>query len=648
VAGALVLLTVACYQGVRRCAFLEYDDDRFVTAHPYVSRGLTLPGLRWALAADLLYDSPSADYWEPAVVLSRMFDVQLFGLDPAAHHATNVALHAVNVALLFLLLESMTSLAWPSAFVAAVFAAHPLHVESVAWVTERKDVLSGTLWLLTLLAYLAYVRAPGRGRKALLIVAFALALTAKPMLVTLPFALVLLDWWPLRRELSLRAQMTEKAPLLLLSALSVAVTVRFNLGRLQPLPWPARLGNAVDAYVAYLRQAFWPTGLAVGYPQPDGAISAARLVLCVALLAGITVVAVRLRAARPWLLFGWCWFLGVLVPVIGLLQVGVQRRADRYVYLALMGLSLAVSWLAADWAGSVRWRRLAIGGAGIAILAALSMVTMRQVAYWRDDLTLFTRAVSVLPESPIAHQGLATALLHQRGDASGAEREVRECLRLRPDLVVAVQGLAGLLVQSGRAEEAAKTVERALPLWRARGGSGLAELETTLGLLLAHAGRPEEAARHYAAAVQADPRQWAALYDWGNLLAVAGRYQEAEARYALALRTNPDHVESANNLALVWLLQGRTEAAVGELSRLADEHPASALVRTSLGRALLQAGRPRQAAVHLTEAVRLDPASGEAHFQLGRALAGQGMAAEARTEYAEAARLDPRLPPLDY
>lgn len=618
-AAILLVLTVAAYEGVRQCSFLRYDDDLFVTANPHVQRGLTAASLRWAFEADLCYDSPNADYWAPVTVLSRLVDVQLFDMRPAGHHLTNLALHAANVVLLFGVLGMLTGALWRSAFVAAVLAVHPLHVESVAWVTERKDVLSGAFWMLTIGAYAIYVRSPGRGRGTALILTFALGLMAKPMLATLPFVLLLLDYWPLGRFGRPAALVREKWPLFLLSALSVGISVASNTQRLDTTPLGARVANMAVSYVAYLRQAVWPAGLAVGYPHVgDSALPVASVVACFLVLALVSVLALRARARHPYLLVGWCWFLGTLVPVIGPVQVGVHGRADRFVYLPLIGVSLAVTWLAGRWADGATPRRVITGVVAVLALTTLLSVTRRQVRYWKDDLALFQHSVGAVPDSPIARSGLASAL-SQRGDLDGAERELREALRLRPDLAVAARNLAFLLAQRGRGDEAVGVIEQALRSGGRHGPAAASELHFALGLLKARGGRSAEAPAHYAAAVRADPRQWAALYNWGNLLAAEGRFAEAEAKYLEALRYNRDDANLVNNLGLVCLGQGRVDAAVRWLREAVRSFPENALVRTSLGRALTAAGRREEAVAELREAVRLAPQSAEARFRLAEA-----------------------------
>lgn len=607
---SLVLLALAAHEGVRRCDFLHYDDNLFVTENPIVRQGLTARGVRWAFTADLLYDSHLADYWAPVTVLSRMLDVSLFGVDPVAHHLTNLLLHCLNVVLAFLVFHCLTGAVWRSAFVAAVLAVHPLHVESVAWVTERKDVLSGAFWLLSIGAYVRYAKAPSLRRMAPVAAFLGVGLMAKPMLMTLPFVLLLLDYWPLRRGNRGGRLVSEKWPLFLLVAASVVISLsNLPAKSLDALPLGARVANALDSYVAYLQTAFWPAHLAVGYTHSEGALPIARVVLCLAVLGLTSAIALAERARRPYLLVGWLWFLGALGPVIGLVQSGGASRADRFMYIPLMGISLAVAWLAADWAGRVRRGPVLMAGLATLAILSLAVLTRRQVTYWTNDLTLWRHAVEVQPRSAIAHNSLASALA-QKGDRAGAESEWRETLRLKPDLMWTRITFATLLAQQGRAAEGALVLEEGLA------AAPPSRLLFERGLLRARQGRAAEAAEYYAQAIAENPAHRAALYNWGNLLAAAGRFDEAAVKYAAALRLNPDDSDVANNLGMALLLLGRAAAALPILSDAVDFNPESGMLRTSLGRVLSSLGRGAEAAAQFREALRLDPSNAEARSAL--------------------------------
>jgi hypothetical protein len=439
---ALTVLTLAAWLPTLRNGFVNLDDGLYVTGNPHVRQGLTRASLAWALTANV------ANNWHPLTLLSHLLDVQLFGLDPAGHHATSLLLHLANVLLLFAVLTKMTArmtgAPGRSAAVAALFAVHPAHVESVAWVAERKDVLSALCWLLAMAAYERYARRPSPGRYLLVALAMALGLAAKPMVVTLPFALLLLDVWPLERlQLGWKRLMVEKLPLFALSAASSLITLHYQKTSLAPLdvlPWSFRLAGAAVSYVAYLRKLFLPRNLAVFYPVPLE-IPTWEILGAVTLLAAITAFSLWKARRAPWLLVGWLWFLGTLVPVIGLVQVGRQAMADRYTYLPSIGLFLAVVWGIAELAGH---RRAVLATAAAVVIALLAVGTWRQAGSWKDSDALYRHALAVTHGNYLAHLGLAKALAAER-DWNGAAEQYRAALALRPGLVEARSGLDAML-----------------------------------------------------------------------------------------------------------------------------------------------------------------------------------------------------------
>jgi hypothetical protein len=474
----LVLLTLAAYLPALRNGFVNLDDGFYVTANPQVRQGITAASVAWALTANV------ANNWHPLTLLSHLLDVQLFGLDPAGHHATSLLLHLANVLLLFAVLRGMTrgmtGAPWRSAMVAALFAVHPAHVESVAWVAERKDVLSALFWILAMGAYGRYARRPSPGRYLLVALMMILGLTAKPMVVTLPFALLLLDVWPLERlGLGWKRLIVEKLPLLALSAAASLVTLRYQRTSLAPLdlvPWSFRLANAAVSYASYLGKLLLPRNLAVFYPIPL-AIPAWQVAGAAVLLAALTAFAVWKARQAPWLLVGWLWFLGTLVPVIGLVQVGRQAMADRYTYLPSIGLFVAIVWGIAELAGdsvgteafflplqgearrgpqrsglrsapllaSPRsgWRKT-LKVAAMAVIALLATGTWMQAGTWKDSITLYHHALAVTRGNYVAHVGLAKALVAKQ-DWAGAAEQYRAALALRPGLREARAGLDAML-----------------------------------------------------------------------------------------------------------------------------------------------------------------------------------------------------------
>ncbi len=488
----LLALAVAVVFGqTRRYDFVNFDDDVYVYDNPHVAGGLTPQTVAWSFTT---FDSSN---WHPLTWLSHALDCQLYGTQhPGWHHLTNVVLHAAVAILLFLVLWQMTGSLWPSAFVAAVFAVHPLRVESVAWIAERKDLLSGLFFMLTLAAYLHYVRHPfSWGRYLLVIVTFTLGLMAKPMLVTLPFVLLLLDYWPLgrlsvkplalswggsctatpgatvqlspqRSHVTWRRLIAEKLPLLLLAAASCVVTSlaqRPSIAVCERLPIFCRIANALVSYVGYLGQFFYPVGLAAFYPHPEDGLSTWKIVGALLVLGGISVTAWIGRRRFPYLLVGWLWYLGMLVPVIGLVQVGDQASADRYTYLPGIGLCLALAWGVAQLTVSWPHRRWLCAAASALALLMLATIAWRQTSYWRDSETLWGRALACTVRNATAEFNLGVTLA-QRGDAAGAIRCFQRTLAIQPRSADAENDLGVMLARSGRLDDAMRHFQAALKI----------------------------------------------------------------------------------------------------------------------------------------------------------------------------------------
>jgi len=409
--------------------FINYDDDAYVYKNPQASRGLSLDGVFWA------FTHSHADNWHPLTWISHMLDCQLYDLKAGGHHFTNVFLHTLAVVLLFLVLREMTGALWRSAFVATLFAIHPLHVESVAWVAERKDVLSGVFVMLTLGAYLRYVRKPSLARYATMSILFAGGLISKPTLVPLPFVLLLLDYWPLKRESNLGKLIVEKIPLLVISAGSCIATLLAQtriLSSVEALPLTLRISNAAVSCVTYIEQMFWPVKLAFFYPYLYQ-LPAWRVALSISLLVGITVLAVLFRRKRGYIFVGWFWYLGMLVPVIGIVQVGLQSHADRYTYLPHIGLYLLITWGIVDLAAGWRYRREILGVGAAAVIGASAWCARIQTAFWRNGETLFRRALAVTAYNDVAHTGLGEFLL-SRNRVDEAIAHLQEAAGIRREL----------------------------------------------------------------------------------------------------------------------------------------------------------------------------------------------------------------------
>ncbi len=449
--GLLVAVAIVFAQALR-FDFVNFDDKAYLYQNDYVRKGLSWQGFAWAFGSFYQFN------WHPLTWLSHMADYQAYPVWPGGHHLTSVLLHAATVLLLFTVLLRMTGERWPSAGVAALFAIHPLHVESVAWVAERKDVLSGFFFVLTIAAYASYVRRQSRIRYALVVLCLALGLLAKPMLVTLPFVLLLLDYWPLRRfgndspapsaaeivpyTVSFRQAVVEKVPFLILAAASCIVTWLAQRGAIKPLdhfPFMDRVANAISSYGGYLLQSIWPTGLAAQYPY-DSNQPIWKVATSLGLIAAISVAAIVWRRRFPYLLVGWLWFLGMLVPVIGLVQVGDQSRADRYMYLPLIGPALALAWGIADFARTSARRRLC-GAASAVALAALTVAAWRQADFWHDSEALWTRALSCTSGNWMALNNLGTLCMNtNRTDQAVVYFEA--ALEVRPNLALRKATLA--------------------------------------------------------------------------------------------------------------------------------------------------------------------------------------------------------------
>ncbi len=556
---ALIVVTVVVYAPLGHFDFVKWDDPQYVTDNTIVLAGLTWHGVAWA------FTTSHGPYWHPLTWLSHMLDVQLFGLDAGGHHITNIVLHIATTLLLFGLLRKATGATRRSAFVAALFAVHPLHVESVAWIAERKDVLSALFWMLTLGAYGWYAARPSVRRYLAVAVLFACALMAKPMVVTLPFTLLLVDVWPLERATVERMAgwgrlILEKLPLVALAAAVGVATVVLQRGQgvlpaLDAIPLTLRLANALTSYVSYIGLMFWPAHLVALYPYPS-ALPAWRTIAGAALvLIGISIVAIRTARRYPYVLVGWLWYLGTLVPVIGLIQSGEQSMADRFVYIPLVGLFVIVAWGVPDLLAREKGVRPLFVVATIAI-AACAAVSRQQVRYWSDNLTLWQHVVETTGPNYRAQGNLAMAL-EDAGRTSDAIAHYSEALRINPRFVDAYDNLGLALASQGRTAEAVQIYTEVLRLKPTD-----ADAHNNLGKLLAEQEKIDEAIVHFAEAVRLRPLFPEAHNNLANALASRGRILEAIAEYGEALRLQPDFADAHNGLGGALVAQGRIDEAV--------------------------------------------------------------------------------------
>jgi tetratricopeptide (TPR) repeat protein len=573
--------------------FINLDDNLLVYENPQVLAGFTKGGLIWA------FTQYHAEYWHPVTWLSHMLDCQLFGLRPGLHHLTSLLFHLANCVLLLLILRKMTGTLWRSALVAALFAIHPLHVESVAWVAERKDVLSAFFWFLTIWAYVRYVEQPGLRPYLLVVLFFGLGLMAKPMVVTLPFVLLLLDYWPLGRlqlqdvrtvkdldvqRASLFRLVWEKIPLFVLTAVTIVATVVVQdkvgaLKSLQTFPLKTRIANALVSYTSYITKMMWPHKLAVYYPYPE-AIPLWQIAGSGLLLLGLSVMVMRAAKSRPYLAVGWLWYLGTLVPVIGLVQVGSQAMADRYTYISLVGLFIMFAWGVPSIVSGWRHERIVFAIASAILLLACMLGTWRQVGHWQNSITLFQHTVRVTSDNHFAHNNLGVALA-RTGRLAEATYHYSQALRMKPDR---------------------------------------AEVHNNLGNALAAQGSVDKAADHYYQALEIDSSNARAYNNLGNLLANQGKTEEAINHYNEALRLEPDYAGAHYNLGTALAEQGKTEQAIKHVTEALRLMPYWAGAHNNLGVLLERRGRLDEAIDHYHEALRLDPDYAKARTNLERAL----------------------------
>ena len=584
---SIILLVFAVYGQTIGFDFINYDDDQYITSNAHVLRGITLNNLRWAMHAGMTKSGVDIDWWRPLSMMSHMLDVQLFGLNAGAHHAMNVLFHALTATILFLLLRTMTGAFWRSAMVAAIWAVHPLRVESVAWVAERKDVLGGLFFVLTLLAYARYTRQSfSIWNYFLVIICFALGLMSKPMLVSLPIVLLLLDSWPLGRlGCGWRILLGEKLPLFAMSAADGLLTMQSsggcNFQLMSLIPFPFRVGNAILSYTTYLGQTLWPFGLVPFYLHPGKNIGCFSVIAASILLMVVTLLVLWWRHKRPYLALGWFWYVGMLVPVIGIIQSGDQAHADRYTYLPIIGALIAVVWGVESETREWRLRKspAIVCALTVILLACLSVIAWKQTTLWRNSVTLWRHTLSCTGENETVLNLLGSSL-YETGKTLEAGERFRRALQFNSESVAAMDGLSVILMSECPTNQI---------------------LATFRDLLASYPSNPKA---HYDVAT--------ALLQRGEIVAAVNEY-----RTSLAIR---ESIDARSNLGYALLKLGQIEAAEKEFRKAVEDEPDNAAIRNNLGMALLNCGDSTGAIVQFRVAVELDPDNPTAKRNLEKAL----------------------------
>ncbi|MGA2678311.1 MAG: tetratricopeptide repeat protein [Sedimentisphaerales bacterium] len=635
----LAISIIVVYAQTAGFALVVYDDIVYVDKNPQVPEGLTLGGIKWA------FTTKYTGNWIPLIWLSLMLDRTVFGTWAGGFHLVNVAFHIANTILLFWVLRRYTKAIWASFFVSALFALHPLHVESVAWVTERKDVLSALFWLLTMLAYLRYVEIPSARRYVVVCAVFAIGLMSKSMLVTLPFVLLLMDYWPLERmQLNGQSGMTpgrliwEKAPLFILSATSCTITfiAQKTVGAMMILgtiPGNDHISNAFVSYRDYIFKMFLPVGLAVFYPHSIESLAGWKVAVSLAVLVVITIVVILLRRRR-YLLVGWLWYLGTLVPVVGFVQVGSQAMADRYTYIPLTGIFIMLVWLAGDILSQWRHRQIIIGVAGAGVLGVLGVITFVQVGYWRDTITLFTHTAAVTANNAVAHNALGV-YYSGKGDYGNAIREFEQVLKINANNVAARNVLGVCYANKGDYESAIREFETVLRI-DANNITAIYNIAKRKAIN----GETDEAIKGYNRVLAITPGETDTYIALAEMESNRGNFERAMDLYREGLKYHPENGDLHGQLGSLLLQAGRVDEAINELEA-AMKLKADSAICGNLGMAMLTKGDIDKAARYFNMAIKIGPANAEVHYNLGNIFLTQGLLAKAVVEYEMAIKAKP-------
>jgi len=650
----LVVATLAVYWQVLDNDFVKYDDDLYVTENIRVHKGVTFDSLTWA------FTSSHAANWHPLTWVSHMIDCQLYGLNPRGHHLTSLLFHVANTLLLLLILVRMTGVLWQSAFVAALFALHPLHVESVAWVAERKDVLSTFFMMLTLWVYTIYVKKGGVRRYLLVALFFVFGLMSKPMVVTLPFILLMLDFWPLGRLCLIRDTrnevtgqqaderpnifqlLWEKVPFFALAVVSSVVTfiVQERGGAVKLLETysiQTRIINAFVSYTEYIANMVWPMKLAVLYPHPGNSLPLWKGIAAGLALVLITVLVIRKARKIPYLAVGWLWYVVTLIPVIGIVQVGLQAMSDRYTYVTLIGLFVIIAWGANDLLSKWLHRKILFGILTAILLPVLMVLTWKQVQYWENSITLFKHTLKHTSNNVIIHNSLGTAL-YKQGRTEEAIKHYLQALRLKPDYADVHNNLGLAYVSLGMHKEAIESCKQAIRI-----NPDDAEAHYNLGLAYVSLGMHKEAIESYKQAVRIDPDYAWAHYNLGNVYYESGMHKEAIESYKQAVRIDPDYAAAHYNLGLAYVSLGMHKEAIESCKQAIRIDPDLAEAHYNLGSAYGKLGKYQEAVESFKQATKINPDYAEAHCSLGAAYVLLNDRSSALEQYEILKSLDPEL-----
>jgi len=615
----LIIATLIAYWHIENFDFIDVDDELYVTENRQVQNGLTFEGIVWA------FTTFHAANWHPVTWLSHMLDFSLYGLNPMGHHWTNLQFHLANSLLLLFVFFKMTGALWRSAFVAALFALHPLHVESVAWVAERKDVLSTFFGFLTIGAYYHYVQRPQILKYLLIILLFSLGLMAKPMLVTLPFVLLLLDFWPLEQFSSQRTQphketlqrvlqlVQGKIPLFIAVVVSSVLTFLAQqsqgaVGSLAYFSIRARISNALVSYVRYIGKAIWPQKLSIFYPYPDFT-PIWQVMGAAILIAGASCLAVRYSKRYPYIAVGLFWYLGTLVPVIGLVQVGPQSMADRYTYIPLIGIFIIVAWGAWDLLEKQRWRKEILVVSATLILSILTVRTYFQVSHWKNGITVFENAVRVTENNYWAYNNLGTAYGKKNYDM--AILSYNKALNIKPDYTAALFNLGTSFTEKGSFDKAVPYFNKALKI-----DPKDVDVHNNLGSILFIRGKLDKAALHFNEILKIDPENANAHSNLANVLSAQGKLDEAALSYEQAIKINPDHKDAYYNFGELLLKQGKINEAVAHFAKAIKIDPNYSKAYNYIGVILAQQGEIKKADMFFSKAIQIKPDYAEARENL--------------------------------